>query len=127
MSAKDTRVEVEQRACESLDVRLRRRDRDVEVLCEALASVRLHGDAADRDVLDLAQGERGEQLASVEVSALAHRRGSVCGVTARPARSSAATEFQLSASSRRSDIGRRRAASTASVAARGLRAACAFA
>jgi hypothetical protein len=54
-----------------------------------------------------------ERFESVEAAGVRHWLGIVRLVAAsRPARSSAATAFQLNASSRRSDIGRRRAAST---------------
>src|SRR3984957_9593112 len=101
-------------------------DRDVEVLREALASVCLDGDAADGHVLDAVSGEREEQLARVEGVGLAHRSSlERVLATSRPACSSAASAFQLKASSRRSDMGRRRAARTASAASSGSRtAAC---
>jgi hypothetical protein len=74
------------------------------------------------------QSNIGEVLwpAGVEAAGAGHWRGLVPLVAAsRPARSSAATAFQLNASSRRSDIGRRRAASTVSRGTSGLRTASA--
>jgi hypothetical protein len=67
-------------------------------------------------------GKRPEQLARIEALVVAgHCLGFVPVTFARPARSSTATAFQLTASANRSDIGRRRASITASGLASGSR------
>src|SRR5271163_1199317 len=94
----DPGVQFEQGAGEPGIVLSRGTDGDVEVLREPLSSVGLDRDSADRHVLDTVACERREQLARVEPAGVAHLPGSVCRDTAsRPARSSAATAFQLMA------------------------------
>jgi hypothetical protein len=66
--------------------------------------------------------ERCEEPASVEDERVGHWSGFVCLLlAARPARSSAATVFQLNASSKRSAIGRCRAARSVPATASGSR------
>ncbi len=120
----DSRVNLYQRRRKSIQVLHRRRNRDIEVSRKTLRSMGLDSDPTDGDVFDLVTRERLKQLAGVERVAAAHGFGVVRRFTAaRPTRSSEATVFQFNASSSRSDIGRRRASTTASGTASGSRTA----
>ena len=122
--AEDACIDVGQRRRQSVEIVLRRRDRHVAILRQALRAVRLDGDPSDRDVLDAMTCERLEQLARMEHVAVAHRSAVVRRLTAaRPTRSSEATVFQFNASSSRPAIGRRRASITASGTTSGSRTA----
>ena len=101
----------------------RSRHRD---LASGAGPICLDCDTADRHVFDVAVRQRSEELAGIEAAGVGQWRRLVRPMAARrPARSSAATAFQLSASSRRSGIGRRRAASTVAAGTSGSRTASA--
>jgi hypothetical protein len=126
VGAENAGIEILQRSGQTCGGLARWRNRDIEVMCQALASIRLYRDAADRHVLDPVPSEGPEELARVEPlqGGATHRLGSACPVAAcSPARSSAARLFQLKASSKRSLIERLRAASTVSGTASGSRTA----
>jgi len=124
LGAEDPCVEIQQRAGQSVEVIGRLSDRDVEILRQALAPICLNCNTTDGHVVDVVAGERGEQLASVESGRRRHGMDFARLAARRPRRSSAATLFQLNASSRRSDIGRLRAARVASRDAIGSRVRC---
>ncbi len=122
--AEDTCVQVEQSAGQPADVVGRCSNHNVEILCKPLTAVCLNCDATNCQVVHVVARKGSEELAGIESARLAglgtHWPVSGFLVTAaRPTRSSAATAFQLNASSKRSDIGRRRAASTVSGTASG--------
>jgi hypothetical protein len=123
---KDVGVDFREGCGKPSDIVARCGDHDVEVQSKPLAAVCLDRDPTDGHVLDVVSRQRPEKLTGVErpgvVASLCHSSGTGRLVTvASPARSSAATLFQLSASSKRSDMGRRRAASTAFIVASGSR------